>query len=280
VLDPAQKTEAFAWNIELRDVTVGYTPDRPVLSRLNAALPGGRITMILGESGCGKSTLLRHLLGLMRPFSGTISVGGHDIFTLAPKSLRRLRRRMGALFQDGALLGSFTLFENVALPLREHTRLPEATIREIVEHQLSLVGLRGVGDLYPNQLSGGMRKRAGLARALVMNPPILFCDEPTSGLDPINAAQMDQLLADTSRFFKGMTTVVVSHDLHSLHRIAEHVILLHDGGIAFSGDKEAFLASKNEYAMRFLNAKPSAAARPPIELASEVQAELNIWLSE
>ena len=277
---PDQKSGTSAWNIELRGVTIGYSTGRPVLSDLNALLPGGRITMILGESGCGKSTLLRHLLGLMRPFSGVISMGGRDIFKLPARDFRRLRRRMGALFQDGALLGSFSLFENVALPLREHTRLSEATITEIVDHKLSLVGLKGVGDRYPNQLSGGMRKRAGLARALVMNPPILFCDEPTSGLDPINAAQMDQLLADTARFFKDMTTVVVSHDLQSLHRMAEHVILLHNGGIAFAGDKEAFLASKNEYVLRFLNREPSAAARPPIELAAEVQAELNSWLSE
>ncbi len=266
------------WDIGLRDLTIGYSLDKPVLSHLNATLPAGKITMILGESGCGKSTLLRHLLGLMRPLTGSATMGGRDIFQLKPKEFRRLRRRMGALFQDGALLGSFTLFENVALPLREHTRLSPDTIAEIVNHKLGLVGLAGAGDRYPNQLSGGMRKRAGLARALVMNPPILLCDEPTSGLDPINSAQMDKLLLDTARYFQGMTTVVVSHDLASLERIADHVLLLHAGGIAFSGDLKDFLASDDPYVKRFLNSEPLQAGRPPIDLQPAVQAELKKWL--
>ena len=274
----ADHSVAELWDIGLHDLAIGYSLDKPVLSNLNATLPAGKITMILGESGCGKSTLLRHLLGLMRPLAGAVTMGGRDIFQLKPKEFRRLRRRMGALFQDGALLGAFTLFENVALPLREHTRLSPATIADIVNHKLDLVGLADAGERYPNQLSGGMRKRAGLARALVMNPPILLCDEPTSGLDPINAAQMDKLLLDTAGYFQGMTTVVVSHDLSSIERIADYMILLHSGGIAFSGSRKDFLASDDLYVKRFLNSETAGTDRPPVVLAPEVQAELDRWL--
>ncbi len=160
------------WDIRLDGLTVGYG-DHVVLRDVNALLPAGEISMIIGGSGCGKSTLLRHVLGLQRPMAGTLSVGGRDLFALHRRDFRKVRRRMGVLFQDGALLGSLTLGDNVALPLREHTGLPKATIRQIVLHKLALVGLADYADYYPNQLSGGMRKRAGLARAIVMDPPIL-----------------------------------------------------------------------------------------------------------
>ncbi len=213
-------TQRQVWDIELKNLTIGYD-GHIILDDINAVLPGGKISVILGGSGSGKSTLLKHIIGLQLPMSGEIRIGGRDIFSLRHKEFHDFRRRMGVLFQDGALLGSLTLGQNVALPLREHTKLDDATIDIIVRTKLSLVGLEAFVDYYPNQLSGGMRKRAGLARAIATDPPLLLCDEPTSGLDPINAAQMDQLLLELHEAFPHMTTVAVSHDLESLFATAD-----------------------------------------------------------
>ena len=244
------------WDIQLINCTVGYG-ENVVLDDITATLPAGRISVILGGSGCGKSTLLRHIVGLARPISGRIIVGGRDIFAIPEKTFRRIRRRMGVLFQDGALLGSLTVAENVGLPLREHTTLPQSVVDEAALHRLSMVGLEGFGGYYPTELSGGMRKRAGLARALVTDPPILLCDEPTSGLDPISAVQMDRLLLDMKNNFPDMTIVVVSHDLASVATIADHVLVLHDRHLLFSGSKEALYASNNPYLRQFLERKPA-----------------------
>jgi len=213
-------TQRQVWDIELKNLTIGYD-GHIILDDINAVLPGGKISVILGGSGSGKSTLLKHIIGLQLPMSGEIRIGGRDIFSLRHKEFHDFRRRMGVLFQDGALLGSLTLGQNVALPLREHTKLDDATIDIIVRTKLSLVGLEAFVDYYPNQLSGGMRKRAGLARAIATDPPLLLCDEPTSGLDPINAAQMDQLLLELHEAFQHMTPVAVRHDLESLFATAD-----------------------------------------------------------
>lgn len=271
-----QETPA-AWDIRLENLRLGYG-DRIVLDNITATLPAGAITMILGGSGCGKSTLLRHILGLQRPLAGHVHLGGNDLFALSGKNFRKTRRRMGVLFQDGALLGALTLGDNVALPLREHTRLPEKTIRDVVLHTLGLVGLADNADYYPSQLSGGMRKRAGLARAIVMNPPILLCDEPTSGLDPINAAQMDQLLLDMKAHFPGMTIAVVSHDLQSLYKIADFVLVLHEGRVVFSGDIASLRATTDPYLRNFLDRTPATGRTAPAALAPEVRAALTAWL--
>ena len=269
-----------AWDIQLKDLRLGYG-ETVVLDNINATLPGGCITVILGGSGGGKSTLLRHIIGLSRPMSGKILLGGKDIFSLSNKEFRKVRRRMGVLFQDGALLGSLTLAENVGLPLREHTKLTASDIQDLVLHKLSLVGLEKFPDYYPGQLSGGMRKRAGLARALITDPPILFCDEPTSGLDPINAAQMDALLLAMKIQYPEMTIVVVSHDLASLHSIADHVLVLRKGSVAFNGLPEELAATKDEYLRRFLDRKPEenvANAPASITLAPKVRQALDAWL--
>ncbi|MDD4951532.1 MAG: ATP-binding cassette domain-containing protein [Desulfovibrionaceae bacterium] len=238
-------------DIVLRDLTIGYG-GLAVVSGLNVRLPGGKISVVLGGSGCGKSTLLKHILRLHRPISGDILLGGHDMFSLQGKALHCLKQRIGVLFQDGALLGSLTLGENVALPLREHTRLRDRAVREIVKAKLGLVGLAEFASYYPNELSGGMRKRAGLARAMVMDPDILFCDEPTSGLDPINAAELDQLLLELSRRFS-MTMVVVSHDLASMRVIADYVVVLGDGRSLFQGSVEELEKTEDAYLRRFLD---------------------------
>ncbi len=259
------------WDIQLVNLSVGY-PGVTVLRDLNAHMPAGKISFIIGGSGCGKSTLLRHLLGLSKPHAGRILLSDNNLFELNRAQFRCIRRRMGVLFQDGALLGSLTLFENLALPLKEHTKLPEEIIEEVIRLKLGLVGLEKFMDYYPNQLSGGMRKRAGLARAIIMDPPIMLCDEPTSGLDPINSAQMDQLLHDLNELL-GVTVVVVSHDLASLD-IADYVMLLHDGRAVFTGGLEELQNSKDAYVRQFLDRQPSQQDIPEAALDTEVGDQL------
>lgn len=244
-----------SWDIVFKNLTVGYG-EMPVLTDINAVLPAGKITVILGGSGCGKSTLLRHIVGLSRPISGEILIGGKNLFELSQREIRRLRRRMGVLFQDGALLGALTLQQNVALPLSQHLRLPKKLFRQAALRVLQMVDLEEFADFYPNQLSGGMRKRAGLARAIIAEPAILLCDEPTSGLDPVTAARMDELLLSMHKQFPAMTLVVVSHDLASLRRIAEYVLMLRNGQAIFKGNLKELEASGDEYVRHFLNREP------------------------
>lgn len=238
-------------DIRIENLTIGYD-NTPVVNNINATLPGGGITVILGGSGCGKSTLLKNILRLNTPLEGSVFLGKHNIFTLKRKPFRCLKQRIGVLFQDGALLGSINLFDNVALPLREHTRLNSSEISKVVKAKLGLVGLEDFTEFFPNELSGGMRKRAGLARAMVMDPDILFCDEPTSGLDPINSAELDKLLIELKESFD-MTIVVVSHDLASMKTIADHVLVLGEGKALFEGSKESLLATENPYLRQFLD---------------------------
>ena len=269
-----------AWNISIENLNGGYN-GRLVLKDFTAELPAGTITALLGESGCGKTTLLRLLLGLNKPQSGRILIGGHDICSMPPVQFHKMRRRFGVLFQDGALISSLTLEENVALPLVEHTRLSRKVLRSAALRTLELVGLEKFAKFYPGELSGGMRKRAGLARAIVTEPPVLFCDEPTSGLDPITAAQMDQLLLDMKACYPQMTTVVVTHDLGSMERIAEHVLVLHAGNTAFSGTKEELAQSQDPYLRRFLDRKFEESRRmaaPPLDDA--VRHALEDWLND
>ena len=269
-----------AWDIRIEHLEGGYG-SRHVIQGMDATLPGGAITTILGESGGGKTTLLRIMLGLTPPFSGKILMGGRDIFSMSPAQFRKIRRRFGVLFQDGALLGSLTLAENIALPLTEHTDLPEATLRKAALRTLELVGLDQFADFYPSELSGGMRKRAGLARAIVTEPPLLFCDEPTSGLDPITSAQMDQLLLDMKKHYPNMTTVVITHDLGSVRHIADHVLVIGNGRTAFSGSKEELYASTDPYLRSFLDRSIQEERRmtaPPLD--ESVRAALAEWLAQ
>ena len=248
------------WDIEFSHLDAGYGAHR-VLRDMSAALPAGKISIILGESGSGKSTLLRHVTGLSRPLGGEVRIGGRDIFALPPAEFRRLRRQTGVLFQDGALLGALNLAKNVALPLSEHLALPDHLLRETALRVLAMVGLEEFADYYPNQLSGGMRKRAGLARAIIAEPRILLCDEPTSGLDPVTAARMDELLLSMHARYPEMTLVVVSHDLAGFRAIAEHVLVIRDGGLIFSGSPESLLDSRDPYLRQFLERRSGDAGQ-------------------
>ncbi|MGE4505672.1 MAG: ABC transporter ATP-binding protein [Desulfovibrionaceae bacterium] len=239
------------FDIVMKDLEVGYG-DKVIVGGINVTLPAEKISVILGGSGCGKSTLLKHLLKLHPAISGAISIAGHDISTLSAGDWSCLKLRLGLLFQDGALLGSLTLGDNIALPLREHTRMDKRRVAEVVQAKLGLVGLAEAAGLYPNQLSGGMRKRGGLARAMVMDPKVLFCDEPTSGLDPINSAELDQLLLELNRRF-GITIVIVSHDLASMRAIADHVVVLGEGRVLFDGPAEELERTEDPYLRRFLD---------------------------
>jgi phospholipid/cholesterol/gamma-HCH transport system ATP-binding protein len=240
--------------IRLDNVTAGYG-GKAFLHSIDAVLPAGAISAILGGSGSGKSTLLRHILGLMAPLGGTITMNGLDLTHARPRELRELRRQTGVLFQEGALLGSLTVGENVALPLREHTDLDLPTISRIVLHKLELVGLETFASHLPEQLSGGMRKRVALARALALDPLVLFCDEPTAGLDPITAAELDRLILDLKKTF-GMTIVVVTHDLESVYAVADHVLVLLEGALIYQGDVAGLKSSDNDYIGRFLDREP------------------------
>ena len=269
--------EDAAWDIAFTSLSIGYG-EHVVLDKITARLPSGKISVILGGSGCGKSTLLRHIIGLARPMQGSISIGGADLFRLTRRDFRRLRRQIGVLFQDGALLGAMTLAQNVALPLSEHLALPRALVRREALRVLKMVELEDFADFYPHQLSGGMRKRAGLARAIITNPRVLLCDEPTSGLDPVTAARMDALLLSLHAQFPAMTIVSVSHDLMSLERIADYVLVLKDGLLHFAGDLAALKASQDPYLTMFLSRQAATTLGDFSESMDErVVSELAKW---
>jgi len=241
--------------IDVQELVTQYGTRR-VLDGVSLRVPTGQITVILGGSGCGKSTLLRHLIGLQRPNAGRIVVKGRDITPLEGEQLVELRKHMGILFQGGALFNSMTVGENVALPLREHTRLEDSTIQIMTRIKLQLVGLSGFEDFMPAQLSGGMKKRAGLARAIAMDPEILFFDEPSAGLDPTTAAALDELILTLKQTFR-MTIVVVTHELPSLCRIADHVIMLMGGKVLVEGSLDDLRAASDPRVQDFLARRPA-----------------------
>jgi len=265
-------------SIRLEDLTVGYG-DTPVVKDLNIEFPGGKLSMIVGGSGCGKSTVLKHILGLHPAMGGRILMGGHVLSELTDKQAHCMRQRTGVLFQDGALLGSLRLKDNVALPLREHTRLKESEIMRIVQDRLEMVGLGHALDLFPNELSGGMRKRAGLARALVMDPQVLFCDEPTSGLDPVLSAELDQLLLEMMCHFD-MTMVVVTHDLASMRGLADFVVILGEHRCLYQGTIEELEKTTDPYLRRFLDRKAEERDAPRLTMPPIDPAMMRIDCSE
>jgi phospholipid/cholesterol/gamma-HCH transport system ATP-binding protein len=241
--------------IEVRDWVTHYGTRR-ILDGVSFRAPEGQVTVILGGSGSGKSTLLRHLIGLQRPTAGQILIKGRDIARLPDEELVEIRKRMGVLFQSGALFNSMTVGENVALPLLEHTQLEPSTIHIMTRIKLQLVGLAGFEDFVPAQLSGGMKKRAGLARAIAMDPEILFFDEPSAGLDPVTAAGLDELILKLKHTFR-MTILVVTHELPSLFLIADHVVMLMGGKVLVEGALADLKTSTDPQVQDFLARRPA-----------------------
>ena len=224
---------------------------RQVLFDISFGIPRNQITVIMGVSGCGKTTLLRHLIGLKPCSPGQILIDGEDLGSFDEVGMNKYRRRIGVLFQSGALFNSITVADNVSVPLRVHTRLSKETIRIISTIKLHQVGLSQFCDYMPSQLSGGMQKRAGLARSLAMDPEILFVDEPSSGLDPITAAGLDNLILEL-RDTLGMTIIVVTHELESAFHIADQMIVLDQGNLIAAGAPKEIQASQDARVLQFL----------------------------
>jgi phospholipid/cholesterol/gamma-HCH transport system ATP-binding protein len=245
--------------ISLRNLRVNYG-DREILHGISFDVRHGETLVILGGSGSGKSTLLRTLVGLEKPTSGEIWIKGKNIAALSESELDEIRKKIGMSFQGGALFGSMTVGENVALPLREHTRLEDSTIEIMLRLKLEQVGLEGFEYYMPSQLSGGMKKRAAVARALAMDPEILFFDEPSAGLDPIIAAGIDQLIVELKQAFR-MTIIVVTHELASAYLIADRMVLIDKGNIVAIGTPDAMRASTQPRVRQFFDrvAEPEVA---------------------
>jgi phospholipid/cholesterol/gamma-HCH transport system ATP-binding protein len=257
---PATKTRSENL-IEVRDLVVRFD-ERTILNGLSFDIRRGETFVILGGSGSGKTTLLRVLVGLLRPSAGRIVFDGRDFTEMSEEDRIRARQRMGMCFQGSALFGSQTVGENVAMPLLEHTRLEKSTIDIMVKIKLELVGLSGFENYLPSELSGGMKKRAGLARAMAMDPQVIFFDEPSAGLDPIVAAGLDMLICKMKTTF-GLTSVVVTHELPSVEVVADRVCLLHQGKVAAIGPLAEVKKSEHPYVQQFF------ARRANEEAASE-----------
>jgi phospholipid/cholesterol/gamma-HCH transport system ATP-binding protein len=251
--------------IEVTDLVRRFG-DRTVINDISFNVDRGETLVIMGSSGCGKSTLLRHMIGSMKPTSGSVKLFGEQITTMNEREIARIRTRFGMLFQSGALLASLTVGENVALPLLQHTDKSPDEIEEIVKQKLQMVGLTGFEELKPDEISGGMKKRVGLARALALDPELLFSDEPTSGLDPIMTAVVDQL---TLKLTHGshMTAVVVSHDMTSAFRIATRMIMLGGGGIVAQGTPDEIRTSPNPEVQQFIHGEADGPI--PLNLSQE-----------
>src|ERR1700685_835558 len=252
--NPTPKSSATPSAISVRNLRVKYG-EREMLHGINFEVPAGETMVILGGSGSGKSTLLRTLVGLEQPSSGEIWIQNKDFASISDDERDQLLKKMGMSFQGGALFGSMTVGENVALPLQEHTNLDESTIEIMVRLKLDQVGLSGFENYMPAQLSGGMKKRAAIARALAMDPEILFFDEPSAGLDPIIAAGIDDLILKLKKAF-GITMVVVTHELASAFLIADRMMLIHKGNIVVTGTPKELQESKNPRVRQFLDRVP------------------------
>jgi phospholipid/cholesterol/gamma-HCH transport system ATP-binding protein len=250
-MENSRARQMNGYPVLIDQLTVKYNR-RKVLNKICFRAYPGEINVIIGKSGSGKSTLLRHALGLQLPSSGTIELFGKPIHEMSDEEMRRSRLRTGVLFQNGALFSSMTVFDNVAVVIRENTNLPEPVIAEMVRMKLALVGLEDAAIKHPEHLSGGMRKRAALARAIATDPEILFCDEPSAGLDPVVASELDDLLIRLCKNLN-MTMLVVTHDIESIKKIAGRVAMLDAGRIVAEGPLEEVLVNPDQRVQDFFN---------------------------
>lgn len=239
--------------IVLEEVHKSFRSQR-VLDGLSLEIPGGKITVLLGRSGSGKSVTLKHIIGLVKPDAGRVLVDGEDITTLDAAALNRVRRKFGVLFQDGALFDSMNVFENIAFPLVEHAHLKPAEVRARVEEALEAVSLHHMEAKMPAELSGGMRKRVGLARAIVLKPSIILYDEPTSGLDPLLTDNINELILQTQQKFN-LTNFIISHDVNAALRIADKIAVLYEGKILEEGTPDQIRESANPFVRAFIEGR-------------------------
>jgi len=256
--------------IELRDVSCGYG-DRLILEHVNLRLERGKVLALIGTSGGGKTTVLRLLGRQIRPVAGQVLFDGQDLAVLNQEQLYAVRRRMGMLFQFGALFTDLSVFENVAFPLREHTRLSEAMIRDLVLMKLNAVGLRGARDLMPSEVSGGMARRVALARAIALDPDLVLYDEPFAGLDPISLGVAARLIRDLNDAL-GLTSIIVSHDLHETFGIADQVAMIANGRVVAQGTPDELRHSQDPLVQQFVGAQADGPVRfhqPAVPVAED-----------
>ena len=248
---PSQQPDAL---VELRSVTCGYG-DRVILEDIDLVVPRGKVVALMGTSGGGKTTVLRLIGGQLKAMSGQVLFDGQDVGQMQGGSLMAARRRMGMLFQQGALFTDLSVFDNVAFPMREHTDMPESIVRDLVLMKLNAVGLRGARDLRPSEISGGMARRVALARAMALDPELMLYDEPFAGLDPISMGVAARLIRDLNDAM-GMTSIVVSHDVDETFLIADHVVLLANRRVAAQGTPVELRASDDPLVRQFVHARP------------------------
>jgi len=241
--------------VQLKDVSFGYDRRRPVLRGIDMVIPRGQVVAIMGGSGCGKTTILRLIGGQLRPQRGSVTVAGQDVMSLERDALFALRRKIGMLFQFGALFTDMSVFENVAFPLREHTELPEDVIRDLVLMKLNAVGLRGAAQLRPSELSGGMARRVALARAIALDPMFVMYDEPFAGLDPISLGVVGQLIRKLNDAL-GITSVVVTHDIYESLKIVDYIYFVSEGRIIAQGTPTDVRASTDPFVRQFVDGAP------------------------
>jgi len=241
--------------VQLSDVSFGYDRRRPILRSIDMTIPRGKLTAIMGGSGCGKTTILRLIGGQLRAQRGRVIVAGKDVAALGRDELFALRRKIGMLFQFGALFTDMTVFENIAFPLREHTELPEELIRDLVLMKLNAVGLRGAAQLRPSELSGGMARRVALARAIALDPLLVMYDEPFAVLDPISLGIVGQLIRKLNDAL-GITSVVVTHDIYESLKIVDYIYFVAEGRIVAHGTPEDVRASTDPFVRQFVDGEP------------------------
>ncbi len=246
--------------IALDEVSFGYTKDRKILSGVSLTVPKGKLVAVMGGSGCGKTTILRLICGQHTASAGTVKVSGQSIDSMSRDQLYAHRRRLGMLFQFGALFTDMTVFENIAFPMREHTDLPESIIRDLVLMKLNAVGLRGTAELKPSELSGGMARRVALARTIALDPELVLYDEPFAGLDPISLSVVGQLIRKLNDAL-GMTSILVTHDIMESLKIVDYIYFISEGKVVAHGDVATIKSSNDPFVKQFVNGEPDGPVR-------------------